>query len=249
MAGHSKWANRVHRKTRQDKKRGRLFGKLSRQIIVAARQGGGDPDHNARLRVAVEQAKAADMPKNNIENAIKRGTGEIEGVEYEHALYEGYGPAGIALMIDCLTDNSQRTVAEIRNLMKKLDASLGAAGCVTWMFEQKGVIVVPKQKADEDTVFTVAIETGAEDVLEEEDTWEIRTLPRDFTKIYEAVRAAQIPTERAEVTMVPITTAPVPDDQASKVLRLLAELSEHDDVQQVFSNFEIPDEILEKIEV
>ena len=248
MAGHSKWANRVHRKTRQDKKRGKLFGKLSRQIIVAARQGGGDPDHNARLRLAIEQAKAADMPKDNIENAIQRGTGEIEGAQYDHSLYEGYGPAGIALMIDCLTDNTQRTVAEIRSLMKKLDASMGNAGCVTWMFEQKGVIVVPKDEADEDTVFMVAIEAGAEDVLEEEDVWEIRTQPEDFAAVYEEVMAAEISTERAEVTMVPITTAPVPDDQATKVIRLLDELNEHDDVQHVFSNFEISDEILEKIE-
>jgi len=248
MAGHSKWANRIHRKTRQDKKRGKLFGKLSRQIIVAARQGGGDPDHNARLRLAIEQAKSADMPKDNIENAIKRGTGEIEGVEYQHALYEGYGPAGVALMIDCLTDNNQRTVAEIRSLMKKLDASLGDAGCVTWMFDQKGVVVVPKQEADEDEIFTVALEAGAEDILEEEDVWEIRTQSQDFPEVYEAVRAAGISTERAEVTMVPITTALVPDDQAAKVLRLLDELNEHDDIQHVFANFEISDEILEQLE-
>jgi len=248
MAGHSKWANRIHRKTRQDKKRGKLFGKLSRQIIVAARQGGGDPDHNARLRLAIEQAKAADMPKDNIENAIKRGTGEIEGVEYQHALYEGYGPAGVALMIDCLTDNNQRTVAEIRSLMKRLDASLGDAGCVTWMFDQKGVVVVPKQEADEDEIFTVAIEAGAEDILEEEDVWEIRTQPQEFPGVFEAVMAAGISTERAEVTMVPITTAPVPDDQAAKVLRLLDELNEHDDIQHVFANFEISDEILEQLE-
>ncbi len=248
MAGHSKWANRVHRKTRQDKKRGKLFAKLSKQITVAAREGGGDPEANARLRLAIEQAKAADMPKDNIESAIQRGTGETEGIEYEHALYEGYGPAGIALMIDCLTDNSQRTVAEIRSLMKKLDASLGAAGCVTWMFEQKGVIVVPKHQADEDAVFAAAIEAGAEDVLEEEDVWEIRTLPQDFSRAHEEVGAAGIPTERAEVTMVPITTAPVPDDQAKKVIRLLDELNDHDDVQHVFSNFEISDEILEEVE-
>ncbi len=249
MAGHSKWANRVHRKTRQDKKRGKLFAKLSKQITVAAREGGGDPEANARLRLGIEQAKAADMPKDTIEYAIKRGTGEIEGTQYEHALYEGYGPAGIALMIDCLTDNTQRTVAEMRSLMKRLDASMGAAGCVTWMFEQKGVIVVPREQADEEVVFTVAIEAGAEDVLEEEDTWEIRTQPQDFAQVYEAVTAARIPTERAEVTTVPVSTTPVPDDQATKVLRLLDELTEHDDVQQVYSNFEISDEILEQLEV
>lgn len=248
MAGHSKWANRVHRKTRQDQKRGKLFGKLSKQITVAARQGGGDPDANARLRLAIGQAKAADMPKDTIEYATKRGTGEIEGVQYEHALYEGYGPGGVALMLDCLTDNSQRTVAELRSLMKKLEASMGAAGCVTWMFEPKGVMVVPKEETDEDTVFTAALEAGAEDILEEEDTWEIRTQPKDFADVYEAVVAAEIPTERAEVTMVPITTTPVPDDQAPKVLHLLDELAEHDDVQHVYSNFEISDEILERIE-
>ncbi len=248
MAGHSKWANRVHRKTRQDKKRSKLFGKLSRQIIVAARQGGGNPDHNIQLRTAIEQAKAADMPKDNIENAIKRGSGEMDGMQFYHTLYEGYGPAGIALMIDCLTDNAQRTVAEIRRLMKKLDASMGDAGSVTWMFDAQGVIVVPKDKADEDTVFMVAIEAGAEDILEEDDTWEIRTQPQDFDIVYEAVSKTGIPTERAEVTMVPKTTTPVPDDQANKVLRLLDELNDHEDVQHVFSNFEISDEILEKME-
>ena len=248
MAGHSKWANRVHRKTRQDKRRGKLFAKLSRQIIVAARQGGGDPEHNTRLRTAIEQAKVADMPKDNIENAVKRGSGEMDGMQFDHTLYEGYGPAGIALMIDCLTDNAQRTVAEIRSLMKKLDASMGDAGSVTWMFDAQGVIVVPKDKADEDTVFMVAIEAGAEDILEEDDTWEIRTQPQDFDTVYEAVNKTGIPTERAEVTMVPKTTAPVPDDQANKVLRLLDELNDHEDVQHVFSNFEISDEILEKME-
>ncbi len=249
MAGHSKWANRVHRKTRQDKKRGKLFAKLSRQIIVAARQGGGDPEHNTQLRTAIEQAKVADMPKDNIENAVKRSSGEMDGMQFEHTLYEAYGPAGIALMIDCLTDNAQRTVAEIRSLMKKLDASMGDAGSVTWMFDAQGVIVVPKDEADEDTVFTVAIEAGAEDILEEDDTWEIRTQPQDFDRVYEAVNKTGIPTERAEVTMVPKTTTPVPDDQANKVLRLLDELNDHDDVQHVFSNFEISDEILEKMEV
>ena len=248
MAGHSKWANRVHRKTRQDKKRGKLFGKLSRQIVLAARQGGGDPNTNVGLRTAIEQAKAADMPKDNIEHAIKRGTGEVEGAQYEHTLYEAYGPAGVALMIDCLTDNAQRTVAEIRSLMKSLDASMADAGSVTWLFDAQGVIVVPKEEADEDTVFMVAIEAGAEDILEEDDTWEIRTQPQDFDRVYQAVNDADIPTERAEVTMVPKTTAPVPDDQATKVLRLLDELSDHDDVQHIFSNFEISDEILEQIE-
>ena len=248
MAGHSKWANRVHRKTRQDAKRSKLFSKLSRQIIVAAREGGPDPEKNVKLRVAIEAARAASMPAENIERAIKRGTGQLDGVQYERATYEGYGPGGAALMIDVLTDNRQRTLAEIRHIFRSAGGSLGEAGCVTWLFEQKGVIVVPKDQADEDAVFAVAIEAGAEDVIEEDDYWEIRTDPQNFAATVEAVRNAGIEPERAEVTMVPTTTTKVSDQDAPKLLRLLDMLEEHDDVQHVYSNFEISDEILEQIE-
>jgi len=245
MAGHSKWANRVHRKGRQDRKRSKLFNKLSRRIISAAREGGGNPDMNYKLRAAIDQAQDADMPNDNIKYAIKRGTGEIEGVSYEPARYEGYGPAGIALMIDVLTDNANRTVAELRNLMKESGASLGSPGCVQWMFERKGVIVVSRDEVDEDELFRVAVEAGAEDIVDnDEDVWEVHTEPRDYQQVYEAFKAADIQMERSEVTMVPTSNTPVPDDEAVKVVRLLDELDEHEDVQNVFSNFEISDEIM-----
>ncbi|MBC7288988.1 MAG: YebC/PmpR family DNA-binding transcriptional regulator [Armatimonadetes bacterium] len=248
MAGHSKWANRVHRKTRQDAKRSKLFAKVSRQIIVAAREGGPDPEKNVKLRMAIEAAKAVSMPAENIERAIKRGTGQIEGVQYERALYEGYGPGGAALMIDVLTDNKQRTLSEIRHILRSAGGGLGEAGCVMWLFEQKGVIVVPKSEADEDTVFAVAIDAGAEDVIEEDDYWEIRTAPQDFASVVDAVRAAGIQFERAELTMMPTTTTQVPDEEAPKLLRLLDMLEDHDDVQHVYSNFEVSDEILDQVE-
>ncbi len=249
MAGHSKWANRVHRKGRQDRKRAKLFNKLSRRIISAAREGGGNPDINHKLRAAIDQAQAADMPNDNIEYAIKRGTGEIEGVSYESARYEGYGPAGIALMIDVLTDNPNRTVAELRNLMKECGASLGSPGCVQWMFERKGVIMVPRDKVDEDELFRVAVEAGAEDIIDsDEEVWEVRTEPEDYQQVYEAFKAAGIEMERAEVTMVPTTNTRVPDDEAVKVIKLLDRLDEHEDVQNVFSNFEISDELMLSME-
>ncbi len=244
MAGHSKWANRVHRKGRQDRKRSKLFNKLSRRIISAAREGGGNADMNHKLRAAIDQAQDADMPNDNIEYAIKRGTGEIDGVSYEPARYEGYGPAGIALMIDVLTDNANRTVAELRNLMKEGGGSLGSPGCVQWMFERKGVIVVPREGMDEDELFSVAIEAGAEDILDDDEVWEVRTEPGDYQRVYDAFKGIGIQMERAEVTMVPTSNTPVPDEEAGKVVRLLDGLDEHDDVQNVFSNFEISDEVM-----
>jgi YebC/PmpR family DNA-binding regulatory protein len=248
MAGHSKWANRIHRKSRQDAKRSKIFGKLSRQIIVAAREGGGDPSRNIRLRLAIDAAKAASMPMENIEHAIKRGTGQLEGVTYEEVTLEGYGPGGAALMIDILTDNRQRTLAEIRHILRSVNASLGEAGCATWLFEQKGIIVVPKTQAHEEAVFLAAADAGAEDILEEDEYWEIRTAPQDYQAVLEAVRREGIEPERAEVTMVPTTTTRVPDDQAPKLLKLLDALEDHDDVQHVYSNFEISDEIMDQIE-
>ena len=251
MAGHSKWANRVHRKTRQDAKRSSTFSKLSRMITVAAREGGGDPDMNPTLRTYIEKAKEAAMPKDNIERAIKVGTGDIEGVSYEQVLYEGYGPSGVALMVDVLTDNNQRTVAEIRNLLKGAGGNLGTDGCVQWMFESKGVIVVPRDSTDFDELFMLVVEAGAEDVVEdeEENTIEVHTAPKQFSAVYEAVRSAEIPTERAEVTMLPTTTTAVSDEDAPKVIKLLDELNEHDDVQQVYANFEISDEVLDRLEM
>lgn len=248
MAGHSKWANRVHRKSRQDARRSKLFGKLSRQIIIAARLGGADPDQNIRLRLAIDAARAASMPMENIEHAIRRGAGQLDDVNYEEGTLEGYGPGGAALMIDVLTDNRQRTLAEIRRILRSCDASLGEAGCVTWLFEQKGIVAIAKATADTEAAFLAAADAGAEDIIEDDEYLEIRVAPQDFQAVLDAVREAGIEPERAEVTMVPTATTQVPDDQAPKLLKLLDALEEHDDVQHVYSNFEISDEILDRVE-
>ena len=248
MAGHSKWANTVHRKTRQDAKRSNVFAKMSRLVMLAAREGGGNPDMNPRLRMVIDKARAAEMPMDNIENAIKRGTGEMEGVNYETAIYEGYGPAGVAMMIECLTDNKQRTVADLRSILKKAGCNLAEAGAVAWMFEQKGVLTLPKGAADYDELFMAAVDAGAEDVIEEDEMLEVRTEPRAFNAVYEALKGMGLELERAEVTMVPTATKEVADGEAPRVLKLLHEINDNDDVQQVFANFEISDEVLEKLE-
>ncbi|MGQ9730100.1 MAG: YebC/PmpR family DNA-binding transcriptional regulator [Candidatus Zipacnadales bacterium] len=249
MAGHSKWANRIHRKSRQDAKRGKLFGKLSREIIVAARLGGGDPETNNRLRLAIEAARSASMPNENIERAIKRGIGEGEGEAYEEVTYEGYGPGGAALMLSCLTDNKQRTVAEVRKLFERAGGNLGEAGSVSWVFEQKGVIIVNKgENVDGEALFMAAVEAGAEDVEEEDEYFEVRTGPHEFRAVRDALANAGFEFERAEVTYVPNSTTPVPDDKAKSLLNLMEALDDHDDVQKVYANFEISDEILATME-
>jgi YebC/PmpR family DNA-binding regulatory protein len=248
MAGHSKWANRVHRKTRQDAKRSSLFSKLSREIIVAAKEGGGSPDTNIRLRYAIDAARAESMPNDNIDNAIKRGTGELEGVVYEPVTYECHGPAGVMLIITCLTDNRQRTVAELRNLLRKRDGALGEPGSVAWAFETKGVIIVGRDVTDEDTLFMAAADAGAEDVLTDDpEAFEVRTPPNVFAQVLDAVKEAGIEYQRAELTMIPTSTTPVPDEQAPKLFALLEEIEDHDDVQKVFANFEVSDEVMEKL--
>jgi len=247
MSGHSKWANIQHRKGRQDEKRGKVFAKISRNLIVTAREGGGDTATNAKLRTIVEEAKAAEMPKDKIEYAIKRGIGEIEGASYEHVIYEGFGPAGVALIVDVLTDNVQRSVADVRSVIKKHGGNLGAPGSVTWMFEPKGVIVAPQDAADEDAIFVVAVDAGAEDLQADDGNWEIHTAPEGLAQVVEALRAAGISPERAEVTMLPTTTTPVADAEAPKLLKLLDELNDNDDVQEVYANFEISDAALEAL--
>ena len=250
MAGHSKWANRVHRKTRQDVKRSKMFSKFSRALMVAAREGGSNPDDNPTLRSLMDQASAADMPKDNIEYAIKRGTGELEGVEFESVRYEGYGPGGVAMLVECVTDNNQRSVAEIRNIMSKRDGKMSGAGSVTWMFELKGVITIPRAEAEYDDVFLAGAEAGAEDILDDdEEYWEIRTAMEDFHKVRNALKDAGIAIERAELSMIPTSTVKVPDEYVGQLLRLLEDLDDHDDVQHVYSNFEISDEALEAYEV
>jgi YebC/PmpR family DNA-binding regulatory protein len=245
MAGHSKWANRIHRKSRQDAKRGKLFGKMSKEIIVAARLGGGDPLTNNRLRLAIEAARGVSMPVDNIERAIKRGTGEIDGVSYEEITYEGFGPGGAAMMLTCLTDNRTRTVAEVRKLFDKSGGNLGEAGSVAWMFELKGVLVVNRAEGvDGDELLLAAADAGAEDVTEEDEYYEVRTDPRDYSGVQEALAEAGYALDRAEITFVPKSSVPVADEKAKPLLNLMEQLDDHDDVQKVYSNFEVSDEAL-----
>ncbi|NPA54328.1 MAG: YebC/PmpR family DNA-binding transcriptional regulator [Aquificae bacterium] len=249
MAGHSKWHNIRHKKAKMDAKRGQLFTKLLREITVAARQGGGDPEFNPRLRIAIEKAKKANMPIENIERAIKRGTGELEGVNYEEVVYEGYGPEGVAVIVECLTDNRNRTTAEVRHIFTKHGGNLGASGCVSFLFEEKGVIYVSKSKYDEETIFEKAIEAGAEDVIiDDEEFYEIRTEPKELYSVKENLEKEGIEIEKAEITRIPTTTVEVKDpEKAEKLLKLLDALEESDDVQKVYSNFEIPEEIMAKV--
>ncbi len=217
--------------------------------MVAAREGGGNPNHNPTLRSLIDQASDAEMPKDNIEYAIQRGLGEVEGIEFEAVRYEGYGPGGVAMLVECVTDNNQRTVAEIRNVMSKRDGKMSGAGSVTWMFEQKGVITVSRSEVDYDTVFLTGAEAGAEDIVDDdEEYWEVRTAMEDFHVVREALKEADVPIERAELAMIPSSTVEVPDAEANKLLGLLEDLDDHDDVQNVYANFEVSDDVLETYE-
>jgi YebC/PmpR family DNA-binding regulatory protein len=221
---------------------------LIREIMVAARIGGGDPSANPRLRAAIAAAKSENMPKENVERAIKKGTGELEGVSYEEVTYEGYGPAGVAVLVETLTDNRQRTVADVRHLFAKRGGNLGEPNSVAWMFNKKGLIIVEKDKVDEDTLMTVALESGADDLQEQDNEWEVHTQPEVFDQIKGALETQGIPFVSAEVTMVPQTTVFIEDEKpAAQLLRLMESLEDHDDVQNVYSNFDIPDEILERV--
>ncbi len=245
MAGHSKWANIKYRKMREDAKRGRIFTRLTREIIIAAREGGGDPETNPRLRTAIAAAKAANMPKENIERAIKRGTGELPGVNYEEVTYEGYGPGGVAVIVEAITDNKNRTVSEVRYIFSKHGGSLGETGCVSWLFDKKGVITVNAQGFSEDDVLMVALDAGAEDLkTEEEGTFQIITAPEDFEKVKEALEKEGLPIEEAEVTLVPKNVVKVEGEKAEKVLKLMDALESLDEVQKTYANFEIPEEIM-----
>ena len=244
MSGHSKWHNIRMRKGRQDAQRSKIFSRLSREIIVAAREGGGDPELNVRLRTAIGAARDASMPADTIEKAIKRGTGELEGANYEEVTYEGYGPAGVAVMLHVVTDNPNRAVAELRNIMRRSGGSLGEAGCVAWMFHQKGTIIVEKEGVDEEQLMEAALEAGADDMREEDGTIELTSEPGALQQLRTRVEALGIKPMSAEVTMVPQTVTPVDAEDAHRVLRLMEELEEYEAVQQVYSNFDIPDEIL-----
>jgi YebC/PmpR family DNA-binding regulatory protein len=249
MAGHSKWHNIRHKKAKMDAKRGQLFTKLIREITVAARQGGGDPEFNPRLRIAIDKAKKANMPIENIERAIKRGTGELEGVQYEEIVYEGYGPEGVAIIVECLTDNRNRTTGEIRHIFSKHGGNLGATGCVSYLFEEKGAIYVPKDKYDEETIFEKAIEAGAEDVItDDNEYYEIRTEPKEFYNVKANLETEGIEIEKAELTRIPTTYVEITNEEtAEKLLKLLDLLEEHDDVQKVYSNFNMSDKLMEKL--
>ncbi|TVQ32511.1 MAG: YebC/PmpR family DNA-binding transcriptional regulator [Phycisphaeraceae bacterium] len=248
MAGHSKWANIKHRKARVDAQRGKLWSKCSRAIIVAAKNGGGDPAANLTLRYAIEEAKAANMPKDTIERAVKKGAGELDGESYEDVRYEGYGPGGVAVIVDCLTDNRNRTAPEMRLIFGKYGGNLGATGCVSYMFEQKGVITIEKDKApDEERMMDLAIEAGAEDAALDGDTWTITTAPADFLTVKEAIDNAGVEAASASITMEPNNTVEVRGGDAKRVLALYEALEDNDDVQKVYANFDIPDEELAEL--
>ena len=247
MSGHSKWSTIKRKKSAQDAKRGKIFTKLIREITVAARMGGGDPSRNPRLRAAIASARAVNMPKENIERAIKKGTGELAGYSLEEAIYEGYGPGGVAILIEALTDNRNRTTAELRYILSKHGGNLGEAGCVAWMFDKKGLIVFDRNQVDEDEVMEIALEAGAEDVREEDDQLEVVTLQSDFEEVKKAFDEQNIKYELAEVTMIPQNTVKLDDKQAEQMLKLMDALEDSDDVQKVYANFDIDEKILESI--
>ena len=248
MAGHSKWANIKHRKGRQDAKRSKIWSKCSRAIIVAAKSGGGDPAMNLNLRYAIDEAKAQNMPKDTIAKAIEKGSGGGEGSDYEEIVYEGYGPNGVALLVEILTDNRNRTAAELRKVFEKGGGNLGATGCVAYNFEKKGEIYIEKAKADEDKIMELALEAGAEDIQDEDEAWYIVTDPSVFITVKEALQGAGIEPDSAAINMVAGTTVQCVGKDAAKVLRLVEAFEDHDDVQKVHANFDIPDEEMAKLE-
>ena len=248
MSGHSKWSTIKRKKGAIDAKRGKIFTRLIKEITVAARMGGGDPDGNPRLRSAIAAAKTENMPKDNIERAIKKGTGELEGAVYEEITYEGYGPGGVAVLVDCMTDNKNRTVADIRHYFSKSGGNLGETGCVSWMFDKKGTILVDKQSIDEEELLDKALESGAEDVEEEDNVFQVTTNPDDFEAVREALEAAGVEFIEASVSMIPQTTVDITEEKpARQILKLLENLEDHDDVQNVYANFDIPDDLMESI--
>ena len=247
MSGHSKWASIKHKKGAVDAKRGKIFTKLIKEITVATRMGGKDPESNARLRTAIAAAKAENMPKENIERGIKKGTGELEGSTYEEATYEGYGPGGVAVLVEVLTDNRNRAVAEVRHLFERHGRGLGAAGCVAWMFSQKGLIVLPRDQTDEERLFEVALEAGAEDIKEGEKEFEVITEPSLFEQVKAAIEDAELTPILAEITMIPKTTTNLEGKHAQQMLTLMELLEDNDDVNHVYANFDISDEVMEAI--
>jgi len=246
MSGHSKWSSIKHKKARKDAEKGKIFSKISRRLTIEAR-GGSDPELNPNLRLAIEMAQEVGMPKENIQKAIKRGTGELPGVSYESFTCEGYGPAGVALLIEGVTDNKKRAISEIRHILSHHGGHLGEAGCVSWLFERKGSLVVDKEKVNEDRIIEVAIEAGAEDIKEESDTLEVIFPPEKLPQIKEITQKEGYTPELLELTMVPQTTVPLEEKNALKMLHLMDALEESEEVQRVYANFDIADEIIERV--
>lgn len=247
MSGHNKWSTIKHKKGAADAKRGKIFTKLIREITAAAKIGGGDPNTNPRLRTAITSAKGENMPADNIDRAIKKGTGEIEGVSYEEALYEGYGPGGVAVIVQCLSDNKNRSAAEIRSIFTKGSGNMGAQGSVAWMFEKKGVITVDASKTTEDKLMEIVLGAGADDLTQNDGKFEVTCAPVDFENVKSAVEKAGIAPDSAQLTMIPKNTTPVTADTARAVLKLIETLEDQDDVQNVYANCDIPDEVMKEI--
>ncbi len=248
MAGHSHWAGIKHKKALVDNKRGKLWSKLAKQLIVAAKMGGGDPDMNIRLRTAILDAKAVSMPKDNIERAIKKGTGELEGGDVEEILYEGYGPGGVAVMCEIMTDNRNRTAPEVRKLFEIHGGKLGATNCVGWMFDRKAMFVFDAAKVDEEKLTEIALEAGVDDVTREGDKFELICDPEAYSQVAEALEAAGLTPEAKEITRIPQNTVALNADDARRVLKLVEALDDHDDVQNVSANFDISDEVMAELE-
>jgi len=246
MAGHSKWANIKHRKGAQDAKRGKVFTKLIKEITVAAKIGGGDADANPRLRTAIDKAKSENMPKDTIERAVKKGTGDVDGVNYEEGTFEGYGPGGVAVLVEFMTDNRTRTVADVRHIFNKHNGSLGVSGSVGFLFDRKGLISFNPDQ-DFEAIFEAALEAGAEDVKDEEDSYEVITDPGDFMEVRDLLADKGVSWETAEVTMLPQTMVQLEGKPAEQMLKMMEKLEDHDDVQNVYANFDISDEEIEKI--
>jgi YebC/PmpR family DNA-binding regulatory protein len=249
MSGHSKWAQVKHKKAVVDAKKGKMFSKIVKEISVAARIGGGDPDGNPRLRTAIEKAREVNMPQENIKKAIMKGTGELPGMTYEESVYEGYGPGGTAILLEVLTDNKNRTVSEIRHIMTKHGGNLGEVGCVGWMFEKKGYILVEKAKIDEDSLMSIALEAGAEDMKNDprEDSFEIITTPEDMNRVKTSLEASGVPLSLAEITMLPRSYVSLDAKAADQMIRLTEALEDHEDIQNVYTNSDIPDEVMAKV--
>lgn len=246
MSGHSKWSSIKHKKAATDQKRGKIFTRFIRELTIAARAGGGDPESNSRLRHAIDGAKAVNMPSDNIKKAIQRGTGELEGINYEELSYEGYGPGGVAILAEAMTDNKNRTVSEVRYVFNKYNGNLGEQGCVSWMFTRKGMIIVSTSAIGEDELLEIVLENGADDMKKEGDNYEISTSTEDFDKVHQALKAKNIAIESAEISKIPSTYIKLEGRQAEQMLKLYDKLEELEDIQNVWANFDIADEVIDQ---